>query len=239
MSSPAASLAPRSEAPTFEELAKACRFGRVNGFSLPAVRPSGFQELDRALPIGGWPVGALTELMPRTAGIGELRLVMPALAKLTQERRHIAFIEPPHLPYPPALAQQGVQLDRALFVTHASPASSLWAAEQMLRCAAFGAILLWIAAIGDKELRRLQLAAEAGKTLAFLYRPPAAALQHSPAALRLCLQAAERKLSIEIKKCRGGVGGGIVHCVLEKEPDPLVRDATDKNRPDTPASQVA
>jgi hypothetical protein len=211
-----------------KELSRVCRFGRVNDFSLPAVHPSGFQELDRALPIGGWPVGALTEIMPRTEGIGELRLAMPALAKLTRERRYVAFVEPPHLPYPPALAQQGMHLDRALFVSHSSPAASLWAAEQMLRCAAFGAVLLWTAAIGDKELRRLQLAAEAGKTLALLYRPPAAALSHSPAALRLCLHAAERSLCIEIKKCRGGYAGGLVRCVLEKDP-----------ASDTPSSQVA
>jgi cell division inhibitor SulA/protein ImuA len=196
------------------------------------ARSSGFQELDRALPIGGWPVGALTEIMPRTEGIGELRLAMPALAKLTHERRYIAFVDPPHLPYPAALAQHGVHLDRTVFINHTSPATSLWAAEQMLRYTAFGAVLLWCTAIGDKELRRLQLAAEAGKTLAFLYRPSSAALSHSPAALRLCLHIAERSLCIEIKKCRGGYAGGIVRCALEKDP------GTDQPA-DTPSPQVA
>ena len=89
-------------------------------------------------------------------------------------------------------------------------------------------VLLWAAAINDKELRRLQLAAEAGKTLGFIYRPQAAALSHSPAALRLCLHPAERSLCIEIKKCRGGYAGGIVRCAIEKD-----------HAADTPSPQVA
>ncbi len=182
---------------------------------MPTVHASGFQALDHALPIGGWPVGALTEIMPRTTGIGELRLVMPALAKLTDARRYIAFVEAPHFPYPPALAQQGIHLDRALFVSNSSTADSWWATEQMLRCDAFGAVLLWTESIGDKALRRLQLAAEAGKNLAFIYRPPAAALNHSPAALRLCLHGIEHELHIEIRKCRGAHTGGIIRCALD------------------------
>jgi cell division inhibitor SulA/protein ImuA len=210
------------------ELAQACRFGRINDLSLPAIRATGLEELDRALPIGGWPIGALTEIMPRTAGIGELRLVMPALAKLTHEQRYIAFVEPPYLPYPPALVQLGVRLDRVLFVSNNSPASSassLWAAEQMLRCATFGAVLVWPTAISDKELRRLQLAAEVGKNLAVVYRSPAAAQSHSPAALRLHLQADADSLRIEIKKCRGGRAGGVVHCRIGADDIPIHRVA--------------
>jgi hypothetical protein len=207
-----------STTPSLAELARACRFGRVNDIAPPAIRQTGFQELDRALPTGGWPLGALSEIMPRTAGIGELRLVTPVLAKLTYEQRYVAFVEPPYLPYPPALAQQGIRLERTLFVSNDSMTASLWAAEQMLRCPAFGAVLLWSAAIGDKELRRLQLAAEAGKNLAIIYRPPTAALTHSPAALRLCLHTAGHSvgqaLRIEIKKCRGGFASGIVECAL-------------------------
>jgi cell division inhibitor SulA/protein ImuA len=231
---PALSLAESALA----KLAKACRFGRVNDLSLPAIRATGLEELDRALPIGGWPIGALTEIMPRTAGIGELRLVIPALAKLTHEQRYIAFVEPPYLPYPPALVQLGVRLDRVLFVSNnsltnsshankwpASSASSLWAAEQMLRCATFGAVLVWPTAISDKELRRLQLAAEVGKNLAVVYRSPAAAQSHSPAALRLHLQADADSLRIEIKKCRGGRAGGVVHCRIGADDIPIHRVA--------------
>jgi protein ImuA len=140
-------------------------------------------------------------------------LTMPAVAALSRER-HVAFIAPPHLPYPPALAQRGIDLERALFIDRAtfaeSPVELLWAAEQMLRCPAFGAVLVWPPTVNDKELRRLQLAAEAGKNLALVYRPFIAAASSSPAALRLCLSPAKSALQIEIKKCRGGRAGKIV-----------------------------
>lgn len=44
--------------------------------------PTGFAELDRYLPGGGWPRDALTEIVPERYGIGELSLLMPALAWL-------------------------------------------------------------------------------------------------------------------------------------------------------------
>src|SRR3954463_10631961 len=56
--------------------------GGLLACSAPAV-PSGFAELDRELPGGGWPVQALTEILCRREGIGELQLVLPALAALS------------------------------------------------------------------------------------------------------------------------------------------------------------
>ena len=43
---------------------------------------SGFEALDAQLPGGGWPHGTLTELLLAQAGVGELRLLAPALAAL-------------------------------------------------------------------------------------------------------------------------------------------------------------
>jgi cell division inhibitor SulA/protein ImuA len=84
----------------------------------------------------------------------------------------------------------------------------------MLRCSAFGAVLVWPGAVNDKTLRRLQLAAEAGSNLAILYRPAAAAQMSSPAALRLALSATDDGMRIEIKKCRGGIAGRFIRCTL-------------------------
>ena len=53
------------------------------------VTPTGFVSLDRELPGGGWPAGALTELLVRHAGIGELQLVLPALAALSWAGKRI------------------------------------------------------------------------------------------------------------------------------------------------------
>ena len=64
---------------------------------------SGFAPLDAELPGGGWPCGALTELLPQHEGIGELRILGPALAQLAAQGKFIAWIAPPYLPYAPAL----------------------------------------------------------------------------------------------------------------------------------------
>src|SRR5260370_26553112 len=72
----------------------------------PAI-PCGFPGLDAELPGGGWPAGALTEILPAHEGIGELRLLGPALAGLSQRGLRLAWIAPPHLPYAPALAAAG------------------------------------------------------------------------------------------------------------------------------------
>ena len=53
------------------------------------VTPSGFEALDAELPGGGWPHGALTELLLAQPGVGELRLLASALgAAAPVARRH-------------------------------------------------------------------------------------------------------------------------------------------------------
>jgi len=49
--------------------------------ALPSI-PTGFSEFDRELPGGGWPRGVVSELLTERSGIGELSLLMPALAQL-------------------------------------------------------------------------------------------------------------------------------------------------------------
>ncbi len=181
-----------------------CRGQQADGQGRSVALPTGFAQLDAVLPGGGWPVGAITELMPETQGIGELSLLMPALAQLSRAGRYLAWIAPPCLPYPPALARHGLALDRLLLVQAHDTRTVLWAAEQVLRCPAIGAVLAWPTALDDRRVRRLQLAAEAGGSCGLIYRPPAAAQQSSPAALRLRLKALDGGLHVEIQKARGG-----------------------------------
>jgi hypothetical protein len=84
--------------------------------TVKATLTSGFAALDAELPGGGWPLGALCELLPRHVGIGELRLLGPALASLSAAGRSLAWIAPPHRPYAPALAAAGIDLARVLVV---------------------------------------------------------------------------------------------------------------------------
>lgn len=170
----------------------------------PSV-PSGFPQLDAELPGGGWPSGSLAELLPAHDGIGELRVLGPALAHLARGGGRLAWIAPPYLPYAPALAAAGIAPGQVLIVRAPCARDALWAAEQALRSAACGAVLVWPGAAKYAALRRLQLAAEGTRALALVFRAPQAAGEASPAALRLALHAAAGGVAVRILKRRGAV----------------------------------
>ena len=195
-----------NRAETLQHLAWLCSNGRA--VTAPVVEASGWTELDAVLPGGGWQAGTVVELMPTATGIGELRLLLPALARITGAGRHVTLIAPPYIPFAPALSQHGVRLERLLVIQAQQADDILWAAEQSLRCRSFGAVLAWPATIRDREVRRLQLAAEAGGSTGFLYRSVDAAREASPAALRLQLRRTDHnELQIDVLKCRGGRSG--------------------------------
>jgi cell division inhibitor SulA len=166
---------------------------------------SGFVALDRELPGGGWPQGSLTELLLDHQGIGELRLVLPALKRLVQAGQWIALIAPPHVPYAPAFAGHGIDPGRVVVIDTAEEKNRWWSAEQVLRANSTGALLFWPRAVGDAQTRRLQLAAQESESLAFVFTGTARAAQPSPAPLRIRLSRAEEKLRIDVFKRRGGV----------------------------------
>lgn len=166
--------------------------------------PTGFSTLNQALPDMGWPCGALTEILFDQAGIGELRLLVPALESLTRQGRWVMLVAPPHLPYAPALTAAGIELARLAVVHPSRHQDSFWAAEQALRSGSCGAVLLWPQRPDMRQLRRLQLAAETGRAMGLLFRPRRDANQPSPAALRLELEPTATGLDLHILKCRGG-----------------------------------
>jgi hypothetical protein len=178
------------------------RGGELARSACPGIA-SGFAALDAELPGDGWPRGALTEILPQHEGIGELRILGPALAQLAAQGKFIAWIAPPYLPYAPALAAAGIDLARVVIVKTSRDADSLWAAEQALRSAACGGVLAWPRDIRFPQLRRLQLAAEDGRCLAVLFRPTQAAREPSPAVLRIALATSAGGLALSIFKRRG------------------------------------
>lgn len=163
---------------------------------------TGYQELDQHLPGQGLPKGAITEIHYHQDGIGELRLLMPMLAKLSQEKRWIIFIAPPHIPYGPALAAMGVDLSKVLVVHPSKIKDELWTLEQALKSGACSAVLAWPKDVTDPQIRRLQLAAQKGDAMGiFFYRRQRA---QSPAALRLALSSQQNVVNIGIEKRKGG-----------------------------------
>ncbi len=183
--------------------------------SIARAIPTGFSDLDRHLPGGGWPLGAITEIFVDGYGIGELTLLMPAMAALTKSDpakppKWVAWIAPPFVPYAPALQQHGVDVDRLLMIHPPSGSKSrLWAIEQVVRSGSSTGVLAWVASAEDVILRRLQLAAEDQACWVLLFRPASARQQRSPAALRIGLSQtpAATGTRVQIIKCRGGRPG--------------------------------
>ena len=175
--------------------------GAANDHEVPFL-PSGHAALDDALPHHGWTQGAMTEILLEADGIGELDLVLPALARLTQEKRHVVLVAPPYLPYAPALLACGLDLDYLHCVETSSDVQALWAAEQCLRSGICAAVLCWPRQATDRTLRRLQVAAEFGNAFGFAFRPARASANPSPAATRIQLHA-DSGTRLRILKCRG------------------------------------
>ena len=176
--------------------------------------PTGYGALDPCLPGGGWPRTGLIEILVSRFGVGELYLLFPMLAALTRRplARWCVWIAPPLEPYAPALAAHGANLERMLVVR--AP-EALWAFEQTLGSGAGDIALAWAARNPPpRAIRRLQLAAERGRTLGVLFRPRRAARESSAAILRLVVEplAGERKadgVRVTLLKSRGGARGSI------------------------------
>jgi len=165
-------------------------------------QPTGWRALDAVLPTGGWPEASVSEILLPVDGVGELRLVLPTLARLTQSQRHVVIVSPPHAPCVAGWRQQGVDMRRVEFVD-AGEKDVLWATEQCLRSGSCAAVLAWPHHADDRALRRLQVAAVTGQALAFVFRDRSHLSNASPAALRLELEAPPRS-QIWVRKCRGG-----------------------------------
>ena len=190
-----------------------------------AVTASGFAALDAELPGGGWPHRVLTELLLPHPGLGELRLLVPALARIAgatdssaESGRSVMLFDPPAALCGSALVQLGVDAQQLLVVYGRegaraaaglrrllSSADLLWALEQALKSGHVGAVLAWLPQrLKADALRRLQLAAQSHDGPAFLFREVDARVKPSAAPLRLLLQGAGiDRLSVRVLKRRG------------------------------------
>lgn len=112
----------------------------------PASLASRIPALDE-LTEGGFPVNALTELFIPHAGIGEVRMLLPALAS----QKHVTWVLPcdsEAAPYAPALADAGLDLDRQLFSIPSTPEEAFWCAEQAAASGETSAVVVWLNPLG-------------------------------------------------------------------------------------------
>jgi hypothetical protein len=195
---------------------------------------TGYAALSAELPGGGWPVGALVDLLVQQAGVGEMRLLRPALSALGRGR--IALVQPPHIPNGLGLGYIGLPLEHVMLVKATKTADALWSAEQILRAGSCGALVFWAQHVQTSSLRRLHLAAQSSETLFVMVRPLAAAQDSSPASLRLTLRPAGDGLTVHIVKRRGPTCVEPVAVALQPTPALVSCHARFSRRPLAPVA---
>lgn len=173
---------------------------------------TGFSELDRQLPGGGWPTHSLTELLMPQAALCEWRLLGPALPALLAGGGRIYLIAPPKQPHAGGLAQLGLSADQVLWIQAAKPVDRLWATEQIVKSDPAGAVLSWLPQARPEQIRRLQIHAQSCDAPVFLFRPVATLSEASPAPLRIAVALAQGwQLEVRIPKRKGSSFDDALH----------------------------
>ncbi len=186
------------------------RSGNQFELSEDPVRTTGYALLDAQLPGGGWPLGALIEILSPTQQAPEWQLIVPALAKqLAETSGSVLMVQPPYEPCGRLLQHQGVPARRLYQVLVGDVLQRLWVCEQALQCAEASVVMAWLPGAAYPALRRLHVAASKQKILFWAFRPKSDLSFASPAALRVLVAqkytGALRQLELSIPKRRGPV----------------------------------
>ena len=178
--------------------------GTEIGRQASAVVPTGWAQLDRELPGGGWPTQALTEILAAQPAVTEWRLLGAALGQIAARGGRVVVVGPPRPPYLPGLLHAGLDAGGFIWIAADTPAERLWTTEQLLKSNACGAILAWLPQARAAQIRRLQVCAQSCPGPAFLFRP--AAVQHESSAAPLRVHVGfglDWVLRVQILKRRG------------------------------------
>ena len=179
-----------------------CRNARRAGWTR-RYTPTGLAPLDRALPHGGIPNGAVVEILADTEGIGATSLAMRLAAAMSRScassyhsnartddaSRAVVILDTRGDFYPPAAEAWGLALTQLIVVRTSRDAEALWAVDQALRCRAVAAVIAPITRTDERISRRLQLAAESSGAIG-LVLAPARYRRKSFAALQMLVEGA-------------------------------------------------
>ncbi|KIO50554.1 translesion DNA synthesis-associated protein ImuA [Nitrosospira sp. NpAV] len=221
LASPSLPLAPLSLLQIETQFRDRIWRGDISGSAPDLVISSGFNELDKALPGGGWSPCSLTELLLPAEGLGEIRLLSPSLERITRKGRNILLVSPPHIPYMPAWENLNIDSRRIVMIRVDSPIERLWVLEQGIKSAAFGAIIGWLPGISQPMTRKLQIIVRTAASLVFLFRPASAQFEPSAAPLRILLGSVRQPmLSVRLLKRRGSPIDLPIYIPLSARPFP-------------------
>ncbi len=182
---------------------------------------SGWPPLDRLLPRGGLRRGSLVEWLSGDVGSDVLALALGGVRQAAGDGGAIVVVDRESEIYPPAIAAWGLELSRVIFVHPQNRKDELWTWEQSLRCPGVAAVWGRLERIDCHDFRRLQLSAENSGCLGVLIRPGETRGQPNWADVRLWVQpqpaSRDRRLRVELLRCRGAGSGGSVQLVLRKD----------------------
>jgi len=178
--------------------------GNQLGGPVAEVLPSGFQAVDGVLPGGGWPCGALTEVLVSQFSVVEFRLLAPMMATLTRGGQTVVLVGPTMAPHAPGLRHDGVDERHLVWVDVDAPKDRLWSTEQLVKAGSCGAVIAWLPLVRAEQIRRLQVLASRCKGPVFLCRPESAARDASAAPLRVLVHVeTDWQITVEVLKRKG------------------------------------
>jgi hypothetical protein len=177
------------------------------------VCSTGSAAFDRILPQRGLRRGTLTEWLSSRPGSGATTLSLLAAASAAGEDEWIVVCDRGAQFYALAAAAWGLSPARLLVVRPSRAADELWVLDQALRCPGVAAVWSCVKHLAPRDFRRLQLAAEEGKTLGLFCRPSSLRGRPSWAHLQLLVEpqrattATGRCLRVEVVRARHGPAG--------------------------------
>ncbi|KAA5545166.1 hypothetical protein FYK55_05690 [Roseiconus nitratireducens] len=138
-----------------------------------AVFSTGSDVMNGWLPAGGLLAATLTEWVAahESAAAGSLALLAAAERLRQTPARPLLVVDCDGTFYPPAAAALGIAVGRLILVRPPTAGDAIWTIDQALRSGAVAAV--WAALpmrVDDRDARRLQLAAETGRTPGLLVR---------------------------------------------------------------------
>lgn len=166
------------------------------------VSSTGFDELNQQLG-GGFPKGIIE--VQSISGIGELRLLLPAIRQSVSEQRLAVFIDPYAKVCAQALATQGFELDKIVIISPDKFKDCLWAAEQCLSSGACHSVVMWAESpLEVHHIKRLKMASEVGNCQQFILRANKRESLTLPVDLSISLTPHIQGLSAQINKRKRG-----------------------------------
>ena len=181
---------------------------------------TGCAVIDSWLPSGGLHPQALTQWIASGDSAAAGSLAMSAAANRLRQipQRPLVIVDCQGTFYPPAAVALGVPGERIILLRPRSGADAIWAIDQSLRSGAVAAV--WASLpmqIDDRDARRLQLAAETGRTPGLLVRGFAARGTPSFTDVQFYVSQQQRQvmpdrrdfeiISVTLDRVRGGVAG--------------------------------